>query len=246
MLSVKRSIFLISILVLNLAFVGTVAAGTYGTNLVTNGGFEDPQVARASHLFSGNSVPGWTIEAASGSSATRGGIDLYHHFWTAHEGAQSIDLAALEPGRIRQTLATEPGTTYELTFWLAGNPYYEAPHTQGKKVLKVFWDGAEVSPTTGSFTFDTTGRSYTDMGWTQVTVTGLTANRASTELVFEQAGIYDADGSSGDSRCGVALDDISIMDPRIPAPEFPSTAIPAGWIIGFAGLVFLVRISRDH
>lgn len=182
-------------------------------------------------LEAGSGLTGWTINSGS--------INLVHGGWASHSGDQSIDLAGDTEGRISQTITTaDLAGTYNLQFWLAGNPF-----TQGKKVLKVYWDGNEVTPTTGSLTFDTTGKSFTNMGWTLVTISGLKATKTTTELVFEQ-------GATDDSRCGVALDDISVVDPIVepptPAPEFPSVALPVAFLIGFIGIITVIRKTKEN
>jgi choice-of-anchor C domain-containing protein len=225
----KKVLTLAISLVLLLACVGTVSAET---NLVVNGGFESPLGDYPWHAISaGNELTGWTINYGS--------IDLVHGGWPSHSGDQSIDLAGNEQGKISQIITTtDLSGTYNIQFWLAGNPY-----TQGKKALKVYWDGNEVSPTTGSLTFDTTGKSFTDMGWTLVTISGLKATKSTTELAFVQ-------GATDDERCGVALDDISVVDPPVdpptPAPEFPSTALPAAMLVGFMGVVLFVQKSKNE
>jgi hypothetical protein len=234
----KRVLTLATGLVLLLVCVGTVSAGT-GLNLVENGGFESPVIAGpAAHYFGSGELSGWAV--------SNGGVDLYKNtFWTPHSGEQSLDLSARTPGKISQTINTANlDGTYTLSFWLAGNPFYDDTHAQGIKVFKVYWDGNEVTPTTGSLFFDTTGRSYTDMGWTPVTISGLKATKETTELVFEQ-------GATDDPRCGVALDDISVVDPPVdppvtPAPEFPSAALPASMLVGFMGIVLYVQKSRQE
>jgi len=234
----KRVLTLAIGLVLLLACVGTVTAGSGSANLVTNGGFEDPVVDNIAAYHAGSGLTGWTISPAAGSTIGNGGIDLLNsNVWTPHSGStgnQMIDLAALEPGKISQTIPTTDLTgTYTISFWLAGNP-----HTAGKKVLKVYWDGNEVNPTTGSLTFDTTGTSRSNMGWTEVTISGLKATKTTTELVFEQ-------GATDDLRCGVALDDISVVDPPVtPAPEFPSVAVPVAMLVGFIGIILSVQKFR--
>lgn len=224
----KRVLTLATGLVLLLVCVGTVSA-----NLVSNGGFEDPVVGYpfVGYSLAGKGMTGWTINSGS--------IDIIHGGWTSHSGDQSIDLAGINKGKISQTIATADLTgTYDLQFWLAGNPY-----TQGKKVLIVYWDGNEVTPTTGSLTFDTTGKSYTEMGWTLVTISGLKATKTTTELVFEQ-------GATNDQRCGVVLDDISVedqpVDPPTPVPEFPTVALPVAFLIGFVGIIMMSRKSREN
>jgi choice-of-anchor C domain-containing protein len=215
----KRALTLGIVLVLLLACVGTVSA-----NLVQNGEFESPIAASPwSTLFPGNGLTGWTIETGS--------IDLINGYWQPHAGAQSVDLAGNSPARISQTITTVPGASYDLSFWIAGNP-----DMQGQKVLGVYWDGAELSP---AITFDSSGKTHQNMGWELVTISGLTATKTTTEIAFEH--------KAPEGPCGVALDDISV-DPTgvIPAPEFPGIALPALMLVGFMGVVLFVQKSREN
>jgi choice-of-anchor C domain-containing protein len=223
----KKVLTLAISLVFLLACVGTVSAET---NLVLNGGFESPVVGSPwATVGAGNGLTGWTINYGS--------IDLIHGGWQSHLGDQSIDLAGDSPSKISQTINTaDLGATYTLSFWLAGNPYTPA---KGVKGLNVYWDGALIKSTS----FDTTYTSMENMGWTLVTISGLKATKTTTEIAFEQ-------GTSDNPACGVALDDISIVDPPVdpptPAPEFPSTALPAAMLVGFMGVVLFVQKSKNE
>ncbi|MFZ0006245.1 MAG: choice-of-anchor C family protein [Methanoregula sp.] len=203
------------VLVVLLASVGVVSA-----NLVTNGGFETPVAAHPwTTLFTGNGLTGWTI--------TSGSIDLINGYWQPHLGSQSIDLSGNSPGMISQNISTVAGGKYDLTFWMAGNP-----DIQEVKTLGVFWDGVELSPT---YTFDSTGHSYTNMGWKEVTIPGLQATGTSTEIGF-------LDIQAQNDPCGVTLDDISVVPSQTnPAPEFPGIAAPVISLVGLLGAIFYVR-----
>jgi choice-of-anchor C domain-containing protein len=206
------------VLVVLLASVGVVSA-----NLVTNGGFEMPTASPPfTTIFTGNGLTGWTI--ASGS------IDLINGYWQPHSGDQSIDLSGDSPGMISQNISTIPGNSYDVSFWMAGNP-----DKQEVKTLGVYWNGAELGTT---YTFDSTGHTYSSMGWKEVTIPGLKATGTSTEIGFlDIAPInYPTD------PYGVALDDISVVPSQsTPAPEFPGIAAPVISLVGLLGAVFFVR-----
>jgi choice-of-anchor C domain-containing protein len=220
----KRVLKLAIGLVLFLVCVGTVSA-----NLVTNGGFESPAYQNQITTLTGSQLSGWTID--------KGDVQVIKNtFWTPAEGIQSLDMSGTTPGNIRQTISTEPGATYTMTFRMAGNP-----DGNGKglgyelKELEVYWDGTAISPT---YTFDTTGKSRASMGWVLVTIPNLKATKSTTEIAFvtkAPAGAY-----------GIALDDISVEDPPTPAPEFPSLALPVGFLIGFAGIIMVIRNSKEN
>jgi choice-of-anchor C domain-containing protein len=209
-------------LVLLLACVGTGSA-----NLVANGGFELPQYdSTVGYKDMSSGLTDWTIEY--------GTIDQIHSTWQPYEGNQSVDLAGYHPSTISQTISTVPGETYDLTFAMAGNPA-----VQEQKILGVYWDDQELTPT---YTFDTTGKTYLNMGWKKITITGLKATKTTTKIAFKNV--------QSAAAYGVALDDVSVEaradPPPTPAPEFPSVAIPVGMLVGFLGIVLSVQKSRKE
>ena len=54
----------------------------------------------------------------------------------ARSGKQSVDLSGEAPGSIYQTMATQPGQKYRVTFWYAGHPYH--PY-EGDAMATVSW-----------------------------------------------------------------------------------------------------------
>ena len=134
-------------------------------NLVVNGSFEDPpgqHYIPVQQTFDGLRVVG------------DGGIKI-GNFWQAAQGSQEIDLCGISGGAIQQTIATTSGQRYVLSFALAGNP-------DGDPAIKpmVFRIG-DADPQTVSF--DTTGHSATNMGWTNYHVPFI-ATSDSTALLF--------------------------------------------------------------
>lgn len=225
----SRVAFLGFILMVFLICVGTVSADD---NLVVNGGFEQP-ITRNLLTFDtiyGSSLTGWTITPAS--SISDGSIDLIHGYWQPHSGVQSIDLAGYQSSMISQTLQTnDKDGSYTITFWMAGNAYTGKECSQVPKQLAVYWNGEKLSKT---YSFDVSGKSTENMGWEQVTISGLKATTSTTVIAFENVGSDDA--------CGVALDDISVVDPPVtPTPEFPTTTLPVAMMIGFLGMILYIR-----
>src|SRR4051794_2456892 len=81
-----------------------------GTELVTNGGFEDgPEPDPNGPGFTvvpagAPTIPGWTV--------TRGSVDYIGPYWQHADGKRSIDLNGNEPGTIAQAIRTKAGAKY--------------------------------------------------------------------------------------------------------------------------------------
>lgn len=156
-------------------------------DLVQNGDFEaidagnDFITYRATQSFMG-----WVVDLGS--------VDLSGPRWMAATGKQSIDLTG-SPGQgaISQTLRTQSGRTYRLRFALAGNPECE----RGTKQIEVWWGNRLVD----TITFDTRGRSNTNMGWRYYEYT-VTASSNQTRLQFR---------SRSSTYCGPMIDSVSVV-----------------------------------
>ena len=99
-------------------------------NLIDNGDFEDSDAgAMYARHDKEEPPPGWTVK--------RGTVDVIGGWWQAAHGKQSLDLNGLEPGAISQEVATEPGKTYVLSFWMAGNP--DDPEAR-RTAIEIAWD----------------------------------------------------------------------------------------------------------
>lgn len=217
---------ILGIVLLTLACVGSVSAGGAMENILVNGGFESPQYQGTFTTLSGGQLDGWNID--------KGDIQLINTYWQPHSGSQSIDLSGTVPGKISQTLNTIPGATYEITFWMSSNPDGNS-RGQAVKEMQVSWDGTVLSPT---YTYDSTKTSKANMGWTLVTIPNLKATKTNTVISFEEL--------SPSGPYGIVLDDIAVIDPPTPAPEFPGLAVPAVIIVGMLCLVQVARRSEEQ
>ncbi len=149
--------------------LGVVASVSAAHNV--NASFEtgtDPGVFLPLNAVDSTSINGWTVSA--------GNVDYIGSYWTSSNGNRSIDLTGSNgsAGAISKTISTAVGHTYEVTFDLAGNPDGGLP----VKNLDVSAGG----PAT-NYTFDTTGKTTTAMGWASQTF-NFTATAASTTLTF--------------------------------------------------------------
>ncbi|MGO9660785.1 MAG: DUF642 domain-containing protein [Acidimicrobiales bacterium] len=143
---------------------------------VTNGGFAQPVVS-AELMYQGyaagsTAIPGWTIGGD--------GVEVYASSFMQHPAGTTseVRLFGSGPGSISQTIATTPGKTYVLQWYGAGEP----GGGQAVKTMHVFWDGKLVAAPT----FDTTGRSFTDMGWKALKLT-VTASSPTSTIEFIDA-----------------------------------------------------------
>ncbi len=132
------------------------APAAHAQNLVTNGDFETPNLGGGSTTyFAGHSFGGWVVDS--------GTVD-FGALWQAASGSQSVDMDGIggSAGTIYQDIPTSASTPYQLTFALAGN-FGSGPLV---KTIEVFWGTTSL----GTFTFDITGKSFSNMGWQDVTI----------------------------------------------------------------------------
>ncbi|HEX8524521.1 MAG TPA: choice-of-anchor C family protein [Tepidisphaeraceae bacterium] len=167
-----------------------LVAGVLGNdsakNRVVNGDFESPGVPSGgwSTYGAGSTFGGWTV--ASGS------VDMIGDYWQAASGNASVDLNGAQAGAIYQDLQTLAGQRYSLSFAMAGHPV--APQTVQ---MQVWWGNTLID----TISFDTTGRSTSDMGWSDHRYDGLLATGATTRLKFV---------SLTASSLGPTLDDVVV------------------------------------
>ncbi|MGW6457154.1 choice-of-anchor C family protein [Streptomyces sp. NPDC055078] len=143
-----------------------------------DGSFEYPTAPANSFttVAGGQSIGPWKV--------TAGAVDLIGAgFWQAAEGDQSVDLNAAQPGAVAQTFSTIAGRTYTVTYALAANPAGGPAVKTGRVVV----DGQNFQ----DFSFDSTGKTLTAMGYVQRQVT-FVANAPTTTLGFAStvAGAY--------------------------------------------------------
>jgi len=168
-------------------------------NLIQNGSFETATVnPGASFIGLGagsTAITGWTV--------SQGSIDYIGTLWQASNGSRSLDLSGENAGGIQQTFNTTVGKTYRVTFDLAGNTF-TSPTIKDMRV--------SAGGSSADFSFDTTGKSNSNMGWLSKSW-DFTANSTTTTLEFI---------SLTNSFAGPALDNVSVIalsPPSIPEPS---------------------------
>ena len=138
-------------------------------NLANDGGFESPAVAPPwIQVRAGQAIGNWSVDA--------GNVELIHNGAIAEEGQQFVDLdASNAAGTIHQDVPTTLGNLYTIRFALAGNP-------EGGPAVKTL--RVQFGAFTRTFTFDTTGRTWNNLGWATQTWT-LPALSTTTRLTFQ-------------------------------------------------------------
>jgi choice-of-anchor C domain-containing protein len=169
-------------------------------------GFYEQTVDLMNGSFESGTDPLAATKLAAGSTAltgwTVGGYGVYYvgTYYQAGEGARCIKLTQQRPGWIQQTIETEVGQTYEVNFKMAGDPYpYLTPEQKIKVAEASTWDGTTLLESQ-QFTFDTTGRNVSNMGWANRTWR-FTATSTQTTLRFT---------SISPGPYGPCVDDITI------------------------------------
>jgi choice-of-anchor C domain-containing protein len=163
-------------------------------NLLVNGGFETALPFNISDPLGPFTNLSAVSEAIDGWRLTSGQIDLVPAaYWQSADGSRNVDLNGFVPGVIEQSFSTTMGRSYTVRFNLSGNPG-GAPQLKRMRVA--------AAGQSQEFTFDTAGRSFTNMGWSTATWI-FVANDTSTTLRIE---------SLTDGRYGPVIDNVQVID----------------------------------
>jgi choice-of-anchor C domain-containing protein len=183
----------------------TIPAPALGAAAIVNGSFEGSTPVGSFMTLPTNSalIDGWTVSAGS--------VDWIGTYWSAYDGARSVDMNGASPGALTQVVATTANVDYVVTFYLAGNP--DCGSTT--KTLTVGATGG--AP--GTYSFSTAGTSRTAMGWSAATYS-FTATSDSTTLTI---------ASTTPGACGPALDQVSLAETAPPVAATASDCKKGGW-----------------
>jgi hypothetical protein len=189
-------------------------------NLVSNGGFETPDIGGGYQIYY-SSVPGlgWQVGP--------NGIEIQNRVaGSPNNGNQLCELDPVESTSIYQDLATEEGKYYTLAFAFSPRPGTSAADNH----LQVKWGDTIVVDLTAD------GSNLGDTSWTPHTYTML-AHDSTTRLTFTDLGIPNS--------LGTYIDDVSVtkypFDPAPPLPELPAVLLLGLGLVGLTAVVVLKR-----
>jgi len=191
------------------------------TELIENGGFEEPDVLHANlwNIYVTPLVPGWNIEWVSTVPASFGLesrpddalLELHNSYWTPAEGDQYAELdtdwAGPDSGLdgepasvdIYQDILTIPGEEYEVSYQFSPRPFIGAEDN----ILNVYVNGVlkdtvSAANVTGDTIWEERGFSFI-------------ADSLVSRVTFEDGGEHDS--------YGTLLDDVSVLGCEGEGPE---------------------------
>jgi len=142
--------------------------------LLPNGDFEDPIAPENAWLTFGQP------EVLPGGWHIVGTVDVVNtQYFQAGHGQQSVDLNGASTGGVWRDLQTRPGQRYTVRFLYSGNPDVGAC---GEPLVKTMVVTA--GDRTRRFSYDTTGRTLADPGWSKGKVS-FRATDDTTRLEFQ-------------------------------------------------------------
>lgn len=163
-----------------------------GSNLIVNGGFEDPAIAGGSYAIYPAGIPGWDVESGAGIEIQDNAAGL------PHSGDNLVELDSDNQSAMSQDIVTVPGEKYRLSFWYSPRPNVAiGDNTLGFEVTVVGSSTVLFSDTVGD-----TDAGGANTAWRLVTV-DFVAVSASTQVLFSDEGALN-------NSLGGYLDDVSV------------------------------------
>ena len=165
----------------------------YGSNLITNGGFETPILSSGSwSIYPDASLTSWTVNSGDGLEIQ------YNAAGAPHGGNQLAELDSNNSSVVSQTITTIPGEEYNFSFWYSPRPGIgSGDNTIGVSVQGVGDSGFLVSDTIGA---TAVGGSNTTWALYEYS---FTATQTSTEIKFADLGTSNS--------LGGYLDDVVLL-----------------------------------
>jgi len=207
-------------------------------DVIVNGSFESPVIPEGTVRYF-RSLPGWDL--AYGPSQ---GIELQRRVvGSPAVGDQHVELDSYGSCGIRQTVATQPGREYELSFFFSPRPGTPT----ADNVLGIKWEGGQFD------TLSADGSGLTDTRWTRYSYL-VSATGASARVEFDDLGVSNGVGTYLDGVSLVPVGDLALgalpaaalgkpYDERIDVTEGTAPyrfsvsdgAVPAGLTLSSAG-----------
>lgn len=176
-------------------------------------------------LAAGATITNGSFESGLGGWSNPSSVDVVCGGWQAADGNCSVDMGGSpSQGQVTQDISTVAGAAYTVSFALSGNPSCTPGNLDwvgwvsepGLKTLIVSATGAA----SASYSFDTTGISFTNMGWTPQTYT-FTATGPVSTLSFQNA---------VSQWCGATIDAVTVSGgPTANVPTSADQCKKDGW-----------------
>jgi choice-of-anchor C domain-containing protein len=220
-MNLKKSLNLA--LLLTALSLGGFVTSAYATPItIQNGSFETGVLNNAigfdTKFAPSADITNWMV--------TAGSVDYIGGYWQPGEGKRSLDMNGLSVGTIQQQINVPTTGNVTIDFLMAGNP---DDSFKTKSLTVSLISGSEV------FTFNATGKTLANMGWTQKTATFNNIAAGNWFLRFQ--------GDTTNIAWGPALDNISAsVDAPVSVPDGGVTASLLG--LGLTGLGLLRRRFR--
>lgn len=211
-------------LIVTAAWLSTLAAASPQAHAATlvNGGLESTFAGTLQQVPAGSSANGWNVSGHNIEFTRVGHTTNGNTISAALEGLWFVDLNGNQgPGAISQALATVAGQSYQINFWMSGNPGPNGVTSGGApKTMDLRWNSAVVD----SFSYaHQSGDNWGNLRWLAQSVLVAGTGGLDTLQFLSTSTTYPA--------AGVFIDAVSITA----VPE------PATWALMLTGVAALVR-----